>query len=204
MTIFSNAFSEGGLGTFIRHYYNIDPTILASAPYELQQCPECKLVFQHFIGDSDLMRDLYTKWCWQPDDPFAAYPGYVEHLNQAALSPIGHELMAVSSFLETPITCLKVLDYGMGWALWIRVAAKLGCDAHGLELSQPQVEHARANGIKILTDTEMGGRNFHFINTEQVLEHVPNPAQLLRSFSESLAPGGILKVSVSSGEVTVV
>ena len=199
-TVYSSAFSAGGIGTFIREYYKVDPTLLDGAPYELQQCPRCDLVYQHYVGERALLTDVYTKWCWQPADPDVDYPAYKEHISEYKLSPSGHEVMAIASFLRMPYSKIKLLDYGMGWGMFIRIAKKFGVDAYGLELSQSQVEYARRNGIKTITDEEIPQHRFHFINTEQVFEHVTEPKALLETLAASLEPGGIVKISVPSGE----
>lgn len=199
-TIYSTPFSEGGIGTFMREYYKVDPHLLAAAPYELQHCPRCDLVYQHHVGSRELLTDVYTKWCWQPSDPDFDYPAYKEHITEYKLSPAGHEVMIIASYLKKPYDQIKLLDYGMGWGMFIRIAKQLGVDAYGLELSQPQVEYARSHGIKTITDDELADHRFHFISTEQVFEHVTEPLALLKRLSDSLLPGGIVKVSVPSGE----
>lgn len=199
-TIYSSPFSEGGIGTFIREYYKVDPHLLDAAPYELQHCPRCDLVYQHHVGSRELLTDVYTKWCWQPSDPDVDYPGYKEHLTEYKLSPSGHEVMIIAKYLRRPFDEIKLLDYGMGWGMFARIAKQLGVDVYGLELSQPQVEYAQRHGIKTITDEEIGDHRFHFINTEQVFEHVTQPLALLRQLSAALLPGGIVKISVPSGE----
>ena len=199
-TIYSTPFSEGGIGTFIRNYYKVDPHLLDAAPYELQHCDRCDLVYQHHVGSRELLTDVYTKWCFQPADLDVDYPGYKEHLTEYRLSPSGHEVMTISKFFGLPYDQIKLLDYGMGWGMFIRIAKQLGVDAYGLELSQPQVENARKHGIKIVTDEDLGDHRFHFIHTEQVFEHVTEPLALLERLSAALLPGGIVKISVPSGE----
>jgi 2-polyprenyl-3-methyl-5-hydroxy-6-metoxy-1,4-benzoquinol methylase len=199
-TVYSAPFSEGGIGTFMRNFYKVDPNVLDQAPYELRHCRRCDLVYQAYVGGPELLADVYTKWCWQPADPDVDYAGYKEHVSEYRLSPPGHEVMTVSSYLNLPYERIKVLDYGMGWGMYIRVAKQLGCDAYGVELSQPQVEYARSHGIKTLTDDELGEPRFHFINTEQVFEHVTRPLDLLKRLGSSLLPGGVVKVSVPSAE----
>jgi SAM-dependent methyltransferase len=108
--------------------------------------------------------------------------------------------MVASSFLKVPLTRMKTLDYGMGWGLWVRIAKKLGCDSYGVEVSQEHLDYIRGHGCGGITDAEIPEHRFHFINTEQVFEHVPQPLQLLKLLAGSLEPGGVVKISVPSGE----
>lgn len=199
-TVYSSAFSAGSIGVFIREYYHADPDWLREAPYELQRCGNCGLVFQHYVGGSELLSDLYTHWVEEPQDPEADIATYREEIRNVPLSRDAHEIMAVASYLGVSLESLKTLDYGMGWALWARIAARLGCDSYGSDLAVPRMEFAERHGVKTVEDQDIARVRFHFINTEQVFEHVPEPLQLLRRLSSALQPGGILKISVPSGD----
>lgn len=90
----------------------------------------------------------------------------------------------------------------MAWAggLWARIARQLGCQSYGLDLSPSRMSYAREHGIAIVEDHDIKGRQFHFINTEQVMEHVAHPRDVAERLAGPLAPGGILKVSVPAAE----
>jgi len=199
-TIYSSAFSEGSVAVFVREYYHADPEWLREAPYELLRCGNCSLVFQHYVGGPELLSDLYTHWVEEPEDPEADIATYREEIRNVPLSRDAHEIMAAASYLRLPLTSLKTLDYGMGWALWARIAAQLGCDSYGSDLAIPRMEFAERHGVRTVEDTEIGRHRFHFINTEQVFEHVPEPLELLRKLAGALEPGGIVKISVPSGD----
>lgn len=206
-TVHSSKFSEGAISVFLRAWYDIEPTILDAAPYELQRCPNCELVFQRHIGDPELMQELYTTWQAhrmgvqeEDPDPELLSPVYREHLRELNESLFAHEVMVASSFLGVPLNRMKTLDYGMGSGLWVRIAVKLGCDSYGLELSEKIMAYVRRHGAKTVTDQEIPDHKFHFVNTEQVFEHVPEPKELLKRLAASLHPGGVVKISVPSGE----
>lgn len=198
--VYTSPFSQGAIAAFVREYYRIDPGCLAQAPYELQRCHQCGLVFQHYVGGPELLSDLYTHWVKEPQDPEAEIATYRDEIENIPLSRDAHELMSAASFLGIPLAQLKTLDYGMGWALWARIAARLGCDSYGSDLSSPRMDYARSHGVKTIEDDDIGRLKFHFINTEQVFEHVPEPLSLLRRLAAALEPGGIVKISIPSGE----
>jgi 2-polyprenyl-3-methyl-5-hydroxy-6-metoxy-1,4-benzoquinol methylase len=198
MTLYRTGFDEGGIGTFVRTYYGIDPKILTAGEYRLDQCRACKLIFQGCIGDDRLLETLYTDWVEEPGDPEAEIDTYRADINNVRLSRDAHEVMAASSFLRVPLSQLTTLDYGMGWALWARIAATLGCQSYGSDLSKPRMAFAARHGVNAITDAEIADRRFHFINTEQVFEHVPEPLELLCRLKRSLLPGGVVKISIPS------
>ena len=108
--------------------------------------------------------------------------------------------MAAASFLGRPLAGMRTLDYGMGWALWARIAERLGCDSFGSDLAPPRMDYAARHGVRTVADEEISKHRFEFINTEQVFEHVSHPLALLERLAAALEPGGIIKVSVPSGE----
>lgn len=199
-TLYESAFASGAIGTFVRSYYRVDPTLLGAAAYRLDRCRACGLTFQANVGGPELLSDLYTHWVEEPGDPDRDIPTYRDDIGAVRLSRDAHEVMAAASFLGKPLSELRTLDYGMGWALWPRIAAALGCRSFGSDLSEPRMEFARRHGVDAVTDEEIAGLRFDFINTEQVFEHVPEPLELLRRLERSLAPGGVIKISVPSGE----
>jgi SAM-dependent methyltransferase len=146
----------------------------------------------------------YRRWEWHPDEPELRNPEetpvYSEHLREVNLSLFAHEIMVASSFLGVPLAEMKTLDYGMGMGLWVRIAKKLGCDSYGLEVSEEHRDRVRRHGCGAITDEELHLHKFHFVNTEQVFEHIAEPLGVLRRISASLMPGGVVKISVPSGK----
>jgi 2-polyprenyl-3-methyl-5-hydroxy-6-metoxy-1,4-benzoquinol methylase len=197
--LYAAPFSAGGIGTFCRAYYRIDPERL-SAPYELRRCHTCTLVFQRFSGDRHLLTALYSDWVDNPSDPERDIDTYRVDIAAPLLSRDAHEIMAAAAHLKRPLQTLRTLDYGMGWGLWARMSATLGAQSWGLDISEARQLYARSHGIRTVTDEDLPRAEFDFINLEQLLEHVPEPLPLLQRLGASLAPGGIVKISVPSAE----
>jgi 2-polyprenyl-3-methyl-5-hydroxy-6-metoxy-1,4-benzoquinol methylase len=205
--VYVSAYTDGAIAKFVREYYQVDPHLLEAAPFELRSCARCTTVYQRYVGDAELMRALYTEWqlnMWKWDaenaDPELLVPAYGASIREPRLSLFAHEIMTASAFLGVPLQSMKTLDYGMGYGLWVRIAAALGCDSYGLEVSQPAVDYVRRHGCKTIEDAELSQHKFHFVNTEQVFEHVPEPGVLLSKLAAALHPGGLIKISVPSGE----
>jgi hypothetical protein len=188
--IYTCSFAEPPVSVFIRHCYGRD--VPDAASYTLKECPACSLIYQAEIGDDAFMAELYSEWVGEGDE---SMPYYRDAIKDPARSRDGHELMTASAWLRVPLQSMRTLDYGMGLALWPRISNALGCDSWGFDLSKERTEFARAHGVKVGIE----GR-YHFINLDQILEHVPDPAGLLKSLVEHLLPGGVIKVSVPSGE----
>jgi len=169
---------------------------LCEAPYQLDECLRCGIIFQRFILNDAMMEVLYEEWI----TPEMSLDKEINDTNLVTFSRITQEIMTAFSFLNKPFDELEVLDFGMGWGYWCRVAALLGAQVYGTELSQSRLQFAQKYNIKVLTLDELEHKKFDLINTEQVFEHLPNPLETLRELREMLKPAGIVKISVPNGK----
>jgi hypothetical protein len=71
--------------------------------------------------------------------------------------------------------------------------------AFGVELSTAQATYAATQGVNVVSLDELPRAKFHFINSEQVFEHLVEPRGTLRRLADSLAPGGWIKLAVPDG-----
>lgn len=199
-SIFHSRFDLPPISNYITNFYGAERvTELADRIYKLDQCQECTLVFQRYIGDESFLSNLYGNWLSTKEHQSNADSASTHYLATPHTTRDGHELMWASKHLGKPLTAMRVLDYGMGWALWARIAKELGCEPYGFDLSIIRMDAAAQYGIKVLEYDNFPAESFDFINTEQVFEHVSDPLKLAAKLSKSLRPGGILKVSVPNG-----
>jgi hypothetical protein len=91
---------------------------------------------------------------------------------------------------------IRVLDFGMGWAEWASMARAFGCQVAGAELSSHRARHAQSLGIEVVDWDEIAKRKFHFINAEQVFEHLVEPLPVLKHLAAALAENGMLRIAV--------
>jgi 2-polyprenyl-3-methyl-5-hydroxy-6-metoxy-1,4-benzoquinol methylase len=94
----------------------------------------------------------------------------------------------------------RLLDVGAGDGSFLDLARRHGYDVLGTEFSEEGARRAREVGLEILLgqlcDIDFGGRRFDVVTLWHVLEHVPNPGQVLTRVFELLQPGGRLVVAV--------
>src|SRR6478672_5565526 len=168
-TRFECAFDDRPIAPFIESYYGIDPARLGGR-YRAEQCNDCATYFQAEVGNPELLTQLYSEWVFDIGDPLRD-PLYAFDVGHPRQSRDGHEVMAAAATLGVPLAQLRTLDFGMGWASWARISASLGCDSFGYDLSAERMAYAASFGI----EPHMPGNAYHFINTEQVVEHLPDP-----------------------------
>lgn len=191
-TRFDCRFDERPIAPYIESFYKIDPAQLPGR-YQAQQCNRCSSYFQGEVGDSTLLAKLYSDWVFDIGDPMRD-AGYAFDVTHPWLSRHGHEIITIAAVLRLTLNEVKTLDFGMGWASWARVAASLGCQSYGDELEPTRGRYAAEHGVR----PHGAANTYHFINTEQVFEHLTEPFEAARALAGSLEPGGILKISVPS------
>jgi 2-polyprenyl-3-methyl-5-hydroxy-6-metoxy-1,4-benzoquinol methylase len=171
---------------------------LGNGTLTILECTHCRLIYQRNVPDREFMRELYDEWVIE-DDYLAptSKPLPVEYYTYL-VSEVAH-LLTEQLRIVGPHRRIRVLDFGMGWSAWLQVARSLGAEVYGTELSEAKIAYARSIGIPVLTGAQIHQLEFDLICTEQVLEHVPNPAELLQELVRSLAPSGYMKISVPPG-----
>lgn len=155
--------------------------------YSLLKCQNCDLIFQEEIPCPEFMSQIY-------DTNSSSYPCFFDDINYYAI--YSQDIIQIISFLGKPSSTLKILDLGMGWGRWALMAKAFGCEVYGAELSSQRLKYAESNGIKCLAFNEISDHKFDFINTDQVIEHLANPLEVIRDLTQSLKPDGIIKICV--------
>jgi SAM-dependent methyltransferase len=191
-------YDRGALLAYLQSYYEKARDIgtwLNGAMYEVDRCRDCRLVFQRYVGRDALLSALYDEWLnsnYHPDGD-ASYQASVAN---PASTRDGHEVLTIARALGKAPSSLRVLDYGMGWGLWARVASGLGAHTFGYDLSPTRRTYASAHGIEIVDADGLSELAVDFVNADQMFEHLSSPFETARLLADALRPGGVLKVSV--------
>jgi len=104
-------------------------------------------------------------------------------------------------FVQTQLTKVapppaKLLDFGCGNGQFLRTATSAGYLAVGVDISDAAVTHCRALGLEAHLITEFDParhrETFDVVTLWDVLEHLPKPAEVLKSVATVLRRGGYL------------
>lgn len=167
---------------------------LVGATFEVDRCTDCGLVFQRAVPSGALLSDIYDRWIPASEQ---------ERLHGTrALSDYRYLASQVEYLIQhfgVKPSALNVFDFGLGWAEWATMARSYGCRVTGAELSQERVAYARSIGIKVIDWDDIPNHRFHYINTEQVFEHLIEPRKTLEHLASALHDNGLIKVSVPDG-----
>ncbi|MGC6488481.1 MAG: class I SAM-dependent methyltransferase [Planctomycetota bacterium] len=168
-------------------------------PYTLYTCGVCGLVYVSPRLQGQALLDVYNETYWKSDNPKER--GYADYAAEAKLylKTYRKRMKLVSQWLPEPG---RVLDVGCAAGFFLRVAQEHGHDVHGVELSEPIAKEAIAalgsdrvyHGFldDCIAARGWADRSFDLVTIWDVIEHVPDPQQLLASIRRMIKPGGKL------------
>lgn len=190
--LYSEPLDSPGITRYMQeHYEGRVDRAFAGHDYQLARCDHCSLAYQALVPVPELLEEIYDRWL--PDTERAAVASRFDLGDYRYLA--GQVEFVLAHFGLRPGE-IKALDFGFGWAEWSKMASAYGLDVCGAELSQVRIAYAKSVGIRIVESDALPARAFHFINTEQVFEHLLEPGAVLKQLAAALRPGGLVKISV--------
>jgi len=170
--------------------------------HSLLECQACRLLFRHPAESASDMADFYHK-CY-------AEPGLTTELpdEQTLAALLASGFAGSGKDFSYHIKVLlalglkagdRLLDYGANWGYASWQFLRTGFDVTAFEISKPRAAYGLKLGVKIHTTLEQAGDGFDLIYSCHVLEHVPDPAEVLRKQLEMVRPGGLVVAHTPNG-----
>ena len=190
------AFDAPPMAPFLEHFYGgrILPGDLASGRYRVRRCGDCDFLYQDQILNEAGMQALYQDWIDQQRSLQKKINTEAGRFRQYA-----GQVQTISRLFAKPPHEIRVLDFGMGWGYWCRMAQAHGFDACGFELSASRRKHAEQLGVTVVDRLDPDKAAFDFVYANQVFEHLPDPQQALRDLCQQLKPDGVIYLRVPDG-----
>jgi SAM-dependent methyltransferase len=190
--VYEESYADNGIQHYLhRHYEGRASASADSYTYSLTRCGDCGLAFQKEVPDEELLGELYNRWV-----PGTDFERVHRDYSLDEYRYLAEQVQFIIQHFRAPPSALSVLDFGFGWAHWSKMAMAYGCDVSGIELSEERRSHGESIGLQILDLQQLPREKFHFINTEQVFEHLVEPRAVLSQLVDSLTPDGLIKISV--------
>jgi 2-polyprenyl-3-methyl-5-hydroxy-6-metoxy-1,4-benzoquinol methylase len=146
------------------------------------QCRHCHVVFTNHVPQTS-----YDEWSKTPG--YANWEEYLDNIFTRVVQDI-------KRFKATG----RVLDVGSSLGYLLRALTAAGFEAEGIEPSKFGVEYSRERGLKVtegyFSRTVYPASSFDIVILNHVLEHIPNPSELLGDVREVLGEHGIVVVSL--------
>lgn len=195
-TLCELAYGEPPMAAFLENFYQhrIPPQALRAESYRVVSCSHCGFIYQDRILDADGMRTLYQDWIDNARSLRKKRTAGASLFRQYA-----GQIQTLMHLLPGDPGQMRILEYGMGWGYWSRMAQAHGLDVSGYELASERREYARALGVKVLAELPPPGACFDCVYANQVFEHLPDPAASLQELCARLAPEGLVYLRVPDG-----
>jgi 2-polyprenyl-3-methyl-5-hydroxy-6-metoxy-1,4-benzoquinol methylase len=163
----------------------------------LVQCLHCGLIYVNPRPDPEQLAMRYDGEYFHCATPVCG--GYEDY--EADRVDIERTFRRRLALLRPWVTAVRprLLDAGCATGMFLAVTAAAGWQAEGLDISEFALERARARGFQVrcgtLPDPALPDAAFDVITLWDVIEHVPDPAAVLRECRRLLKPGGVLAMS---------
>jgi 2-polyprenyl-3-methyl-5-hydroxy-6-metoxy-1,4-benzoquinol methylase len=165
--------------------------------HDVIDCAGCG--FRHVVPlpDPDALEAAYRENYYSQEKPtFLARAGEDEEWARLASSD---RLEAFERLL--PLERRRLLDIGCGPGFFLKTAQQRGWRVMGIEPSRQAAAHARELGVQVVegffnADSAKTLGRFDVAHLNNVLEHVPNPVEVLSRARDLLEPGGLLCLNV--------
>jgi 2-polyprenyl-3-methyl-5-hydroxy-6-metoxy-1,4-benzoquinol methylase len=166
--------------------------------WTIGRCGACGLVYVNpapFFEPTDEFSDVsrafeYTEYMHQPvTEAILAFERRQLQANSAIISGFG-------SGSADPARRVRFLDIGCGSGASVRAALDLGWEALGIDIDPQLIREGREQldvDLRCVPILECGlpSGYFDFVKLRDVVEHLPNPFEVLVKVGELLAPGGV-------------
>ncbi len=161
---------------------------------QIHQCDACGLVFLSGLKPKDLTEFYQTGGMHAGAESEIPVETWLKETAR-------DDERRFESFREQ-ITNNRVLDFGCGAGGFLLRAATVAGSVTGLELEQRFVPHFKKNALEVHADIAdiPPGAQFDVITAFHVLEHLPDPRDMLMQFKKFLAPSGNITIEVPSAD----
>lgn len=197
--LFKREFSDADFQQFLK----IEPTygqhfrddlaagLLNDQHFYILQCDSCSFMFQEYILNNTGMQKLYDKWM-EPEEVKRITNSFRNF--DDLIANYVHRLNYVEQyFSDRPI---NLMDWGAGLGNFCKLAKdRPAYTVTAYDFSGEKSKELTDLNIETRTLGELHEKEFHFINIDQVLEHVPDPVALLKECSRFLKDDGLIFVS---------
>jgi SAM-dependent methyltransferase len=187
--------------------------------FKVVQCERCRLIFINPQPDLEKLKEYYPKdyyscnpshyreYSWLRRKVLETYWGYQGPSNsreafhlfrQMILLPFRIRYRHAIPFVEGG----RLLDIGCGNGTELYKLKRMGWKSYGVEIDDEASERARSKGISVFTGDLFGANYpdhfFHVVRMSFVLEHLPNPKEVLIEIKRILMPKGRIYISVQN------
>ena len=177
--------------------------LVAVDGYDAIQCETCRFIHVVPIPSVEELEDYYQSVFYQESKPdyFQSAERDRDWMNIGYDTKLDMLDQAIDQSVRDSGVPRRILDIGSGPGHFLLRAKERGWTPVGLEAAPAAVEFSRGLDIEVHEGYFDGNRvndigKFDAIHMQHVLEHVSDPAKLLRGLPQILATGGVICIEV--------
>ncbi len=150
--------------------------------FDLWKCLHCQTIFTCDQAQQEMVKDLYDHY----------YDGAHFEISPVVRQSLERQISSFAPFRSNG----KILDIGFGEGGLLQIAERQGWQCYGAEISPHSLEYGAQQGWVVTNNMESDPRfipqSFDVVTMIELLEHVPNPQEILQEAAHWLRPGGLL------------
>jgi len=152
------------------------------------ECPDCRMAFQTPRTSPEASL-AYMNWRWRSTDDYVGNP--TRQMRRAM-----RQIVYVKQYIDRP---RRLVDFGAGAGSFVRAALDQGWDAMGIEQSDSARARAKEfHNVELLK--EFGKESYDVATMWDVIEHLRDPASVLRTIGEHLTENGLIFIETGNFE----
>lgn len=167
--------------------------------YPIVSCRSCRMVYSLYRLDDERLSIVYNRVI-DPDKSLEKTMRIGRRLQDVA---IWRSILGLLKGREKESVNLKMLDFGCGWGTILQAASGPGVTTVGLDATGYKSEWAEKHGvIMCASEAELQDHQpFDICVSTSVLEHVPEPREVIGAMGKAMKPGGFAYVVCVIDEV---
>lgn len=174
-----------------------DFQFLSFDQYPYHECRACGTWFVPLAIDDRVFDEYFARVPEARRISGAMMSGRDQLTRDSDRERIGQYFQLLQPLLDDGLEPMRYLDIGCGVGHSVELAASLGWNARGEELSEVAVTTAQAKGRNVVRPgTRALGEAYDVISLFETLEHITDPDQVLADAVQALAPSGIVMITV--------
>ena len=189
LTMEAHSFCEPNFAYIDDPYTLLD--ITRSTSFSFAKCRKCGFMFSEDLLDDDSLNKVYDQIINPEICNDYSLSEKVFDFNRKDFNRT-MELLPDSSKVK------KALDYGAGWGTWAMIAREQIQEVHCYETSPIRKEFIQKTGLNLIEKISQisNADKYELINCQEVLEHVPNPKDVLKLLRDALTDDGAIWLTV--------
>ena len=173
-------------------------------------CPACRQTQRRLRGEKGDFNVYICQECGtlytigKTEAASFDYNDYYDESNLAIPNFVEQRLREIVRSFKKYRQNNRLLDVGCGAGTLLKAALKEDWQAEGIEVSSPSVEFLRKQNIKVfhgdLSAAQFPEGSFDVATAVEILEHIPEPINVLKEIYQVLRPGGLLWATTPHGK----